>query len=103
MMKPTVPALLRRVEHVLTGYADRVVTREDTRHGADATPPRMGARVDGMLIRRPRRVITHAELIAVANRFLDDLADGVAPPLGKTLKFEETAAPDLPPVDEDDL
>jgi hypothetical protein len=81
MMKPTAPALLRAVEHVLTGYADRLVTRERARYRADATPPRPGARVNDLLIRRPRHVITHAELIAVANRWLDDLADGIAPPL----------------------
>ena len=93
MMLPTAPALLRAVEHVLTGYADRVTTQEQLRRGADATPRRTGARVDELLIRRPRRFITHAELIAVANRFLDDLADGIAPPLGKTLTFEERPRP----------
>ena len=103
MMLPTAPALLRAVEQVLTGYADRVVTREQARRGADATPPRMGTRADTLLIRRPRRVITHAELIAVANRWLDDLADGIAPPLGKTLKLDDDRpAPALPALDEDD-
>ena len=103
-MLPTVPALLRTVEQVLTGYADRVVTRENVRHGADVTPPVLGSRAEELLIRKPRRRITHAELIAVANRFLDDLADGVAPPLSKTLKIDEPEpARPSPLVDEDDL
>jgi hypothetical protein len=101
MMKPTGPAILRAVEHVLTGYADRVMTQEQVRRGADATPPRAGARVDELLIRRPRRFITHAELIAVANQFLDDLADGIAPPLGKTLTFDDTP-PQEAPADDDE-
>jgi hypothetical protein len=100
MMKPTGPAILRAVEHVLTGYADRVMTQEQTRRRADATPPRGGAHVNDLLIRRPRRFITHAELIAVANRFLDDIADGIAPPLGKTLTFEETPPRPVPDDDE---
>jgi hypothetical protein len=101
MMKPTAPALLRAVEHVMTGYADRMVTRENARRGADATPPRMGSRADALLIRRPRRMITHAELIAVANRWLDGLADGIAPPLGKTLKFEDTKPAAAVPDDDE--
>lgn len=103
MMLPTAPALLRRVEEVLTGYADRLVTRENTRRGADVTPPRLGTQADGLLIRRPRARVTHADLLATANRFLDDLADGIAPPLGKTLKIEDER-PVVPPlVDEDEL
>jgi hypothetical protein len=83
-----------------TGYADRVITQEQTRRGADATPRRTGSRVDELIIRRPRRIITHAELIAIANRFLDDLADGIAPPLGKVLTFEETPPRPVPDDDE---
>lgn len=100
MMKPTGPAILRAVEHVLTGYADRVMTQEQVRRSAEATPPRDGANVNDLLIRRPSRFITHAELIAVANQFLDDIADSIAPPLGKTLTFEETPPRPVPDDDE---
>ena len=100
MMLPTAPALLRRVEQVLTGYADRVMTQEQARRGADVASAK-DTRPKEFLLHRPRRV-THAELIAVANRFLDDLADAVAPPIGQTLKIEDERPAILPLVDEDD-
>jgi len=81
MMRPSVPPLLRAVEQMLTGYVDRIRVQGEARFRADATPPRTAANVE-LLIRRPRRTITHAELIAVANQFLDDAADAIAPPLG---------------------
>lgn len=96
-MKPTVPALLRAVEQALTGYVDRVRTQEETRYRDDVTPPRDGAKVD-LLIRRPRRSVTHAELLAVANRFLDDIADSIAPPIGAVLDVRD----DRPAVDDED-
>jgi hypothetical protein len=99
MMKPNAPAMLRAVEHFLTGYADRVVTRDQ----AQVAVPRLGTHAEELLIRKPRKpLITHAELLAVANRFLDDLADGVAPPIGKTLKIEDKPLHRALPFDDDD-
>jgi hypothetical protein len=100
MMKPNAPTLLRAVEHFLTGYADRVVTREQ----AKVAVPRLGTHTEELIIRKPRKpLITHAELLAAANQFLDDLADGIAPPIGKTLTFEDKPLHrPLPFFDDDD-
>lgn len=80
--------MIRAVESVIAGYADRARARQDAKIRADATPPPPGLHADRPWIspgRPPWIKAPHADVRALLARFLDDVADAIAPPPGQTI------------------